>query len=109
MNCPKCNEDILSMSVHYCPAKEKADDRLARTPCYLIERKHRTIPDKWRVVGEFKAGSPWRDERPVNDETMREEVKGYERTWTRYEARVRCPNGEILSDNAESIRPESKP
>jgi hypothetical protein len=33
MNCPKCNEDILSMSVHYCPAKEKADDRLAGTPC----------------------------------------------------------------------------
>jgi hypothetical protein len=33
MNYPKCNEDILSMSVHYCPAKEKADDRLAGTPC----------------------------------------------------------------------------
>ena len=36
MNCPKCNEDILSMSVHYCPAKEKADDRLARTACSAL-------------------------------------------------------------------------
>ena len=36
MNCPKCNEDILSMSVHYCPAKEKAADRLALTACSAL-------------------------------------------------------------------------
>ena len=88
------------------PAKEKPLSPSDATACYLIERKHRTIPDKWRVVGEFVAGSPWRDERPVNDETMREEAKGYMRTWTRYEARVRCPNGEILSDNVKSAGAE---
>lgn len=89
------------MSTKPTDSDEASEGRLPARACYLIERKHRTIPDSWRVVGEFVAGSPWRDERPVNDETMREEVKGYMRTWTRYEARVRCPNGEILSDNKE--------
>lgn len=67
---------------------------------YRIERAHHTHPERWSVVGEFAAGAPWRDERPVNDETMREEVKGYRRTWYEYFARVRRPNGEILSDNS---------
>ena len=80
--------------------KQKTDTASDAAACYLIERRHRHVPDRWRVVGEFKAGSQWRDERPVNDETMREEVKCYRLTWTRYEARVCCPNGEILSDNA---------
>ena len=42
MTCPKCQEEIGSMSMHYCPliaempAKEKADDRLALTPCSAL-------------------------------------------------------------------------
>jgi hypothetical protein len=72
--------------------------------CSLIERKHLHMPDRWRVVGEFNAGSPWRDERPVSAETMREEVNGYRRTWPRFEARVRCPNGEILLEHVQLSR-----
>ena len=79
---------------------EATEGRLPARACYLIERGHHSRPGRWEVMGEFVAGSPWRDGRPVGDETMREEVKGYRRTWPAYLARVRCPNGEILSDNA---------
>ena len=78
---------------------EATEGRLPARACYLIERGHHSRPGKWEVMGEFVVGSPWRDGRPVADETMREEVEGYRRTWPAYLARVRCPNGEILSDN----------
>ncbi len=58
MNCPKCNEDILSMSVHYCPAKEKAADRLALTPCSAGWLPPETAPlDGTPILGDF--GWPW--------------------------------------------------
>ena len=70
-----------------------------RSALYLIERAHHLRPDKWEVKGEFVAGAPWRDGRLVSDETMREEVAGYRKTWfPDFRARVRCPNGKILSD-----------
>jgi hypothetical protein len=89
---PKC---------HNCGGKIASGPSDA-TACYLIERGHHSRPGRWEVMGEFVAGSPWRDGRPVDDETMREEVKGYRRTWPAYLARVRCPNGEILSDNSRA-------
>lgn len=67
-------------------------------PEYLIERGHHSRPGKWEMVGVFRAGAPWRDGRPVNDETMREEAEGYRRTWPQYLARVRRPDGEILKE-----------
>ena len=65
---------------------------------YLLERKRIHMPDRWRVVGEFVEGTPWRDGRPVGDATMQEEVKGYRRAWPRYEARVWSPDGELLEE-----------
>jgi len=69
--------------------------------CYLIERCLRSCPGRWESAGSFVAGSQWRDERLVNDETMREEARGYAKAWPAYLARARHPNGEILSDNAQ--------
>lgn len=68
---------------------EASEGRLPARACYLIERGHHSRHGRWEVTGEFVAGSPWRDGRPVDDETMREEVKGYRRTWPAYLARVR--------------------
>lgn len=65
---------------------------------YQIQRGHHSRPGRWEVVGEFVAGSPWRDGRPVNDETMREELQAYRKSWPTYFVRVRCPNGLVLSE-----------
>jgi hypothetical protein len=49
ITCPKCQEEIGSMSMHYCPliaempAKEKADDRLhptAGSPSSCLDCRH---------------------------------------------------------------------
>lgn len=123
--CPECDEAMLNHGTE-CPDHIHLDlpllpyqddepqkmapresDRLERwraqgverPAIYRVERRHRYLPDKWQSVGEFVAGSPWRDERPVNDETMREELIGYERTWIKYEARVIRPDGTILQHN----------
>lgn len=84
---------------------------MTETPaCYRIERRHSYLPDSWQVAGEFVAGSPWRDGRPVDDETMREEVKLYESVWSKYTARARRPDGTILTNklNQSSDVPESR-
>lgn len=74
--------------------------------CYIIERGHHSRPGVWESKGEFVAGSPWRDGRPVNDDTMREEVEDYRKTWSDFRARVRCPNGEILAERPPSCEIE---
>lgn len=52
--------------------------------------------ERWRTVGRFTEGAPWRDERPVNEDTMREELLGYLRTFPHRPARVVAPDGSIL-------------
>lgn len=66
--------------------------------CYLIQRRHRTLKDRWHTTGSFRAGAPWRDGRPVNNETMREELAAYQYTWFCYDVRVICPNGVVLKE-----------
>lgn len=105
-NCQKCGGIPLGDEFAGIPGQCQCSPATREGKgCYLIERKHRTLRDKWRAVGVFVAGSPWRDGRPVDNETMREEVKGYELKWPRFEARARCPNGEILSDTATGRHP----
>ena len=36
MNCPKCNEDIMSMSVHYCSSERKTLVPSDETACSLL-------------------------------------------------------------------------
>jgi hypothetical protein len=109
--CPECNgagrmirqdDEALKMTSEQVERLNRwRVQGVAATPAiYCIERRHRYLPDKWRRVGKFVAGSPWRDDRPVNDEAMREERIGYERTWRKYEARVIRPDGTILLHNA---------
>ena len=64
MNCPKCNEDILSMSVHYCPSKEKADDRLPpATGSALLEwldnNAAELVVESWPIADTGDYDSAW--------------------------------------------------
>jgi len=74
----------------------KANASHPRPPCYLIERAHHSQPNRWHVVGSFDAGTPWRDGRPVDKDTMTEEKILYRQTWPHFMVRIRCPDGTFI-------------
>jgi len=47
MNCPKCNEDIMSMSVHYCSAKPKDEGSGASTSSPSLDAMN---PEQQRIA-----------------------------------------------------------
>ena len=67
----------------------------ARVGEYIIERSY---GHEWEPVVTFVAGSPWRGDRSVNDETMREELGRYRKAYPEYMVRVRCPSGGFLPE-----------
>lgn len=70
-----------------------------RTPpenTYLIQYADRHTPEQWSTVGEFTAGQPWRNGKPVDNETMQQEVQDYQLTWRRRYARAITPTGKVI-------------
>ena len=67
----------------------------ARVGEYVIERSQ---GHEWEPAVTFVAGSPWRGDRSVNDETMREELGRYRKAYPEYMVRVRCPSGGFLPE-----------
>ena len=59
MKCPKCNEDILSMSVHYCSAKPKNEGSGA-SPCsdFCEPCGNRGWITKTDIMGTYEALCP---------------------------------------------------
>jgi hypothetical protein len=70
---------------------------IPRAQFYDVEYARRGDPDRWRYAGSFEVGRQWRDDRPVNDETMAEELVGYKRKWPQRFARIRKPDGTYLT------------
>lgn len=76
---------------------------------YLVQYLPRGIKTRWQTEGSFTAGGKWRDDRPVNDETMAEELIGYRRTWPHRQSRIVKPNGEIIDHPNSILQPAPTP
>jgi hypothetical protein len=71
---------------------------------YIIERRHKHLVDKWRVMGRFTEGSPYRDGRSIGEKTMQDELVSCRIEWSDYELRVRCPDGKIITERTKEAQ-----
>lgn len=74
-----------------------------------IERLVPVVHDevRWKSVGTFSDGSPYRDHRPVCEQTMREELWSYQLHFPEQIVRLRRPDNSIIEPPPNENAPQT--